>query len=952
MRCRYCNKAISLLRRLTDAEFCSDAHRRSHAEEQELAMQRLTESPPALQRTQRMAAAAAPRGIMPAKGEYLPAGPWETDCRAPLPHVEPLATQTGPMFAPREHVFRQSFHRHAVLRPVEYYRAAPCAVAGTKEDYGPVSLVRIVVPRTATASPSRGHRWSGVALGGLGVLTLPALAGGRTVADAGSEWNLPGDGTGRTEWKMTERRRARQERRLLPCRRMVMLKVGEATGPPAGVTAAAPTDFGWHPRICFPVSRLQTVAPPVPEEVTAVGESNDIWACAEAAPLAGLIAATTPSIPGWLAPVGEAARLNSAADGAGLLEFAQATESGGASEQRLPVRDTSIDALSLEAPGRVLALEAIEPVPGLRRRPPKAAWKAASLPPTFPGSVLSWGETRVPHAGIVPIAAPPAIAPARDSQTGMDWVPVVIDAQVPSIRARAAGAEAALGGAVACALTLEAAARKSVPAATGALLAAGFSGEFPALGRPAPGSRLVLCERVAVQWQPSAAKAARQSQGGETFLSISRVRAPRRMPETASGFGNAGLVPLIRPANAPSAWKPTAALAELYPPAALPSGLKPRRQGGLRQFPARLFAIPGCGPGMDEWGSKPLVCPSGLRPSSSSRCRSAGRPASTPGLKARVEQWATGNAIREVFHKASRLPSDLKWIAIVFPLVIGIWTITRPSDREPARPVQAASHTLERRAAPPGEEPATQTASLRSPEPKPEPIAPPEVEKVASPAVLTPAAQPGVWGAVTSRIAGRASVDLVEDFRNGLSNWDGQGGWARTWSYDRAGTIRPGTLSFFLPSAKLRDYVFELKASIERRAIQWVVRASGPDNYHFARLNVTPGTPLTALELERWSIVNGRAGKVTRLPLPQGGANQTVYMIRVIAHGDSITTYLQDQVVDTFNDPRLPEGGVGLAGAPEDRPRVYGIHVYHQNDFLGKLCSFLAPQPINSQGSD
>ena len=83
MRCRYCNKAISLLRRLTDAEFCSDAHRRSHAEEQDMAMQRLTESPPALQRTQRMAAA-TPRGIMPVQGEYISVGPWETDYKTPM----------------------------------------------------------------------------------------------------------------------------------------------------------------------------------------------------------------------------------------------------------------------------------------------------------------------------------------------------------------------------------------------------------------------------------------------------------------------------------------------------------------------------------------------------------------------------------------------------------------------------------------------------------------------------------------------------------------------------------------------------------------------------------------------------------------------------------------------------------------------------------------------------
>ena len=214
------------------------------------------------------------------------------------------------------------------------------------------------------------------------------------------------------------------------------------------------------------------------------------------------------------------------------------------------------------------------------------------------------------------------------------------------------------------------------------------------------------------------------------------------------------------------------------------------------------------------------------------------------------------------------------------------------------------------------------------------------------------AGEPTAWDAFTARIASRASVNFNEDFRNGLSSWDGRGEWARSWSYDRAGTVRPGHMAIYQPSVGLKDYVFEMKASVERHSIQWMVRAANMQNYHFARLNVTPGAPLTRLELERWTVINGRVGKVTRLPLPHGGANQTLYAIRVEVRGDSITTYLQDQVIDTFNDARLQDGGVGLVGGSDDRPRIYGIRVTHQNDFFGKLCSFLAPQPIHTQGSD
>jgi len=352
---------------------------------------------------------------------------------------------------------------------------------------------------------------------------------------------------------------------------------------------------------------------------------------------------------------------------------------------------------------------------------------------------------------------------------------------------------------------------------------------------------------------------------------------------------------------------------------------------------------------MDTWASKPLVCPLSLRLDDGKR----------PPKHSKSQRF--GRALRERFsmaglaklgHRAAHLPSDLKWIAMVVPLVIGIWVLARPTTAEPARmPVPIEKSEAE---APPLEEERTQVAALKpvAIPPAPEPVATPEppVSKTPPPAA-TPGA-PTAWDNFTARIASRASVDLVEDFHNGLSSWEGRGEWARTWSYDRSGTVRPGHMAIYQPTLGLRDYVLEMKASIERRSIQWMVRASNPQNYHLARLNVTPGAPLTRLELERWSVVNGRAGRVTRLPLPHGGANQTVYSIRVEVNGDSVSTYLQDQAIDTFSDSRLAKGGVGLVGSADDRPRIYGIRVFHQNDFLGKLCSFLAPPPINTQGSD
>ena len=350
--------------------------------------------------------------------------------------------------------------------------------------------------------------------------------------------------------------------------------------------------------------------------------------------------------------------------------------------------------------------------------------------------------------------------------------------------------------------------------------------------------------------------------------------------------------------------------------------------------------------GMDLWASPPAVRASNLR------FHDGGRRSKNTSIQRFGQELCkrfSQDGLRNAWMKLSRLPSDLKWIALVLPLILGIWVLARSTASESASAKLSISQAVLAAETAPIIENESHAAVTPIP-------SPPEKKAGASPGKapvsLSPPAEPGRWEIFTARIASRASVDFVEDFRNGLSQWDGRGEWARSWSYDRSGTVRPGHLAIFQPTIGLRDYVLEMKSSIDRRSIQWIVRASGPQNYHFARLNVTPGAPLTKLELERGSVINGRTSRVTRLPLPHGGANQTLYSIRVEVNGDSITTYLQDQVIDTFNDTRLREGGVGLIGAQDDRPRIYGIRVSHQNDFLGKLCSLLAPPPINRLGSD
>ena len=348
---------------------------------------------------------------------------------------------------------------------------------------------------------------------------------------------------------------------------------------------------------------------------------------------------------------------------------------------------------------------------------------------------------------------------------------------------------------------------------------------------------------------------------------------------------------------------------------------------------------------MSDWGSKPLMRPVNLRASdgtdfvenSSGGWRSALR-----------DRFAIFSSIPS-FGRLRRLPPDIKWIAMAVPLIIGIWVVARPEGKASSAPVQVSGGVPQAEVEPvPSPPVADETQVAAAVEPDPPGL---KKQKEIRPTVAK-AAEPSRWAVLQTRIADRAAIDIVEDFRSGLSRWDGKGNWARTWSYDRSGTVRPGNMAVFEPTTGLRDYNFEMKAAVDKRVIQWLVRATDLSNYHINRLIVTPDAAQTKLELQRWTVYKGRAERVKLVPLPHGPANQSLFSVRVDVRGESVTTYLGDQVIDTFSDPRLATGGIGLAGAPGDQARVYAVRISHQTDFLGKLCSFLAPQPINMQGTE
>jgi len=208
----------------------------------------------------------------------------------------------------------------------------------------------------------------------------------------------------------------------------------------------------------------------------------------------------------------------------------------------------------------------------------------------------------------------------------------------------------------------------------------------------------------------------------------------------------------------------------------------------------------------------------------------------------------------------------------------------------------------------------------------------------------------GQLNALQKVILNRAAVKLFDDFRAGLGSWQGPDGWSKSWRYGQASFLEPGQLALYAPSVGMKDYTLQFLGQIEHKSLNWVFRARDERNYYAMRIVITKAGPLPEAHIVRYMVMDGKEQNVTRLPIPFTVRIDTLYLVRMDVRGDSFTTYIQGQVVDSFNDDRLSEGGVGFFSPKGDKSYLRWVEVTHQYDYLGRLCATLAPYNLQSEG--
>jgi hypothetical protein len=155
----------------------------------------------------------------------------------------------------------------------------------------------------------------------------------------------------------------------------------------------------------------------------------------------------------------------------------------------------------------------------------------------------------------------------------------------------------------------------------------------------------------------------------------------------------------------------------------------------------------------------------------------------------------------------------------------------------------------------------------------------------------------------------------------------GVGGWSPNWAADGGGA-GGRSISFFRPSAQHVNYRVEFEGQIEQKGFGWVVRAKDPKNFYAFKLEVVkPGLqPLVALS--RVSMVEGVETQKKYTLLDKPVRPDTVFKVRMDVNKTDFRTWVNDALIEVWNDSQITTGGVGLFTEKGEVAQIRKVQIF------------------------
>jgi hypothetical protein len=207
----------------------------------------------------------------------------------------------------------------------------------------------------------------------------------------------------------------------------------------------------------------------------------------------------------------------------------------------------------------------------------------------------------------------------------------------------------------------------------------------------------------------------------------------------------------------------------------------------------------------------------------------------------------------------------------------------------------------------------------------------PVLPKVALVVVVLAAIGGGVWMALKPPASSAASAPpqkTQKGVRVGSSLlMNLPGGWSPDWGGEfNRGKNR--TISFYRPSASNEDYRIEFEGQVDSKALGWVYRAADPKNYYaykveFIRTGADPSVALT-----HFAVVNGLESQKHYSPLAKPLRTGVPFRVRLDVTGDEFSAYINDELIEVWQDGQLPKGGFGLMTEAGETAQIRKMQVF------------------------
>ena len=137
------------------------------------------------------------------------------------------------------------------------------------------------------------------------------------------------------------------------------------------------------------------------------------------------------------------------------------------------------------------------------------------------------------------------------------------------------------------------------------------------------------------------------------------------------------------------------------------------------------------------------------------------------------------------------------------------------------------------------------------------------------------------------------------------------GGWSPDWGGD-FNRKKNRTISFYRPSVNNDDYRMEFEGQVESKAVGWIYRAMDTKNYYAYKVEFVKTGPDPGVALTHFTMVNGIESQKHYTPLSKPIRSGVGFKVRLDVKGDEFSAYINDELIEVWQDDRLPRGGFGL----------------------------------------